>query len=68
MQKSCAFLDSLTQRTESADRSEEAASLRDELFLYLSCTLQEQEARVEEVRLYVHVRYIHAGLIPPNGV
>ena len=50
VQKTRALLDSLTQRTESVDRSEEAAKVRDELSLYISCTVKEQEDRVTEVR------------------
>ena len=50
VQKSRSLLDSLAQRTESVDRSEEAAEVRDELSVYVACTVQEQEDRVTEVR------------------
>ena len=54
MQKSKDFLETLRQRTELVDTSEEAASLKDELTLYFSYTLQEQEDRVKEVRTHVY--------------
>ena len=50
IQKTRSLLDSLTQRTESVDHSEEAAKVKEELSLYISCTVQEQEDRVIEVR------------------
>ena len=50
VQKTRSLLDSLTQRTESVDRSDEAAKVRDELSVYVACTVQEQEDRVTEVR------------------
>ena len=51
VQKTRSLLDSLAQRIESVDRSEEAAEVRDELSVYVACTVQEQEDRVTEVRV-----------------
>ena len=53
------FLDTLTQRTESVDRSEEAEKLINELSLYFSCTVQEQTDRVTEVRERERPDYLH---------
>lgn len=49
VQKSRTFLDSITQRTESVDKSQDAASINKELSAYLSSMLQEQDERVKEV-------------------
>ena len=43
------FLDTLSQRTESIDKSEEAEKVMNELSLYFSCTVQEQTERIKEV-------------------
>jgi hypothetical protein len=50
VQKSGVFLDTLIQQREMVDKSADAAHVREELSLYFSLTLQEQEERVQEAK------------------